>query len=134
MPDEGLDVVRAWGFTPKAELVWVKTVAAGGQALRIGMGRYVRNAHETCIVAARGKAASLIQSRSVPSVFFAPRGEHSAKPDAFYELVERLAPGPRVELFARRGRPGWKTLGDQAPSPTTLIARPRRIVVHATAR
>lgn len=79
--------------------------------LRIGMGRTVRNAHEACIVAKRGRPTRL--SASVPSVLFAPRGEHSAKPEAFRDLVERLAPGPYLELFARTRRKGWTCMGDE---------------------
>jgi len=110
MPWEALAVCKAWGFVPKSEIVWRKTTDDGTR-IRIGMGRTVRNAHETCIVATRGKPKRL--SAAVPSVFDAPRGAHSAKPDRFYELVEQLAPGPRVELFARRHRDGWTCLGDE---------------------
>lgn len=143
--EEALRVVRAWGFVPKAEIVWVKTKAckrckgkgevrlprdvarikgspmgrcpscewAPGESreLRIGMGRTVRNAHEACIVAKRGSPRRL--SASVPSVIFAPRGEHSAKPEIFRDLVERLAPGPYLELFARTRRKGWTCMGDE---------------------
>lgn len=39
---------------------------------------------------------------------------HSAKPEEFYaKVVERMCRGPYVELFARRTRPGWTTLGNQ---------------------
>ena len=79
--------------------------------VRIGMGRQVRNAHEVCLVATRGRPERL--DMSTPSVFFAPRLAHSAKPDEFYELVERLSPGPFAELFARRERDGWATFGDE---------------------
>jgi N6-adenosine-specific RNA methylase IME4 len=44
----------------------------------------------------------------------APRGEHSAKPELFLDLIEQMSPGPYVELFARRNRLGWDTWGDQA--------------------
>ncbi|HYE91189.1 MAG TPA: MT-A70 family methyltransferase, partial [Terriglobales bacterium] len=111
MQNEALAVAEHWGFTIKAELIWRKVGANG--APRIGMGRYVRNAHETCLIGARGKAAKLIQHHGVPSVFDAPRGQHSAKPDAFYDIVEKLAPGPYVELFARRQRAGWTCLGNE---------------------
>ena len=37
---------------------------------------------------------------------------HSEKPEVFYRIVERMSPGPYLELFARRERPGWRTLGD----------------------
>lgn len=120
MPQDALDVARAWGFTPKTEIVWVKLSRCGGTTstpdrvpLHFGMGHYVRGAHETCIVASRGRGKDLIRSRSVRSVFLAPVGEHSAKPDAFYELVEQLAPGPYTELFGRRQRPGWAVLGEE---------------------
>jgi N6-adenosine-specific RNA methylase IME4 len=51
--------------------------------------------------------------RNVRSSFEAPVGRHSEKPDESYELIERLAPGPYVELFARRKRPGWTCLGNE---------------------
>jgi N6-adenosine-specific RNA methylase IME4 len=111
MPDEALRVVRAWGFTPKTEIVWLKTTKTGKP--HFGMGRYVRAAHESCIVATRGRANRLIKSRSIRSVFSAPVGRHSEKPDAFYELVEQLVDGPYAELFARRQRPGWTCMGGE---------------------
>lgn len=115
MKQEALEVMRAWGFAPKSEIVWVKTSGPvqlhAMPKLAFGMGRYVRNCHETCLIGRRGKAK--VQCRSVRSVFFAPAGRHSAKPEAFYDLVEKLSPGPYVELFARRQRPGWRCFGDE---------------------
>lgn len=114
MPEEALAVCRAWGFTPKTEAVWVKTAAPKpDQPIRLafGMGRYTRAAHETCLIATRGRPK--VRDRGVRSVFFAPRGAHSAKPDAFYALVERLADGPFAELFARRAREGWIQYGNE---------------------
>lgn len=110
---EALDVCRAWGFTPKSELVWIKQSSAQSDKLHFGMGHYVRAAHEVCLIATRGKAAGLIESRSVRSVFHAPVGRHSEKPDKFYETVEQLTRGPYVEFFARRRREGWVCYGDQ---------------------
>lgn len=108
MQQEALDVARAWGFTVKSEIVWVKP--------RIGMGRYVRNAHEVCLVAARGRASSLVTDRAIRSTFAAPVGAHSAKPDVFYEIAERMVPdGPWGELFARRARAGWEQWGRELP-------------------
>lgn len=110
---EALLVCTDWGFTVVAEMVWVKTRSPADQAprLQIGMGHYVRNAHETCLIAVRKGAAATRLRADIPSVFFAPRGVHSAKPETFYRLVEELAPGPRCELFARRRRPGWQCFG-----------------------
>ena len=113
MQEEALRVARAWGFEPKTEVVWVKTNGDGVPVF--GMGRYFRGAHETCLVAGRGKAASLVVDKSMRSVFFAPRGEHSAKPEVFYRTAERLCLGPRVELFARGApRAGWDAYGREA--------------------
>lgn len=110
MPDEALFVCRAWGFKPKAELVWVKTKRGGLRVPRLGMGRQVRNCHETAIIATRGCGAERL-SMSEPSVVFAERAQHSRKPDAAYALLERLYPGPRVELFATIERAGWSCFG-----------------------
>jgi N6-adenosine-specific RNA methylase IME4 len=111
MQEEALAVVRAWGFTVKSELVWVKKTTTGKR--HFGMGRYVRAEHEVCLIATRGHGNRLIRSKSVRSVLDAPTGVHSRKPDAFYDLVEQLAPGPYVELFARRQRKGWTCFGNE---------------------
>jgi N6-adenosine-specific RNA methylase IME4 len=116
MPAEALAVVRAWGFEPKSEIVWVKLSSEKEDStIAVGMGRFVRGSHETCIVATRGKAQRLIRDRGVKSVLLAPRRGHSEKPREFYRVAERLFPGPRVELFAR-GAPidGWTQYGREA--------------------
>lgn len=135
MVEEAYRVVRAWGFTPKSEIVWQKLTANG--LPWFGMGRHVRASHETAIVAVRGRPKPA--SKSVRSMFSAhvPRRAplitaetkgawktgvyvHSAKPEEFYDLIERLAPGPYVELFARRQRPGWDCLGNEMPATEAL--------------
>lgn len=110
MQAEALDVVRAWGFTLKTELVWLKRTSGGKRWF--GMGRTLRAEHETCLIATRGRPHVL--NRSTRSTFEAevPDGRHSAKPEQFFDLVEALVPGPYVELFARRVRPGWTCLGN----------------------
>jgi N6-adenosine-specific RNA methylase IME4 len=116
MQEEALEVARAWGFRVKAELVWAKTTD-DGKRLRMGMGRTVRNCHETCLIATRGKPVCL--SKRELSIFYAPRGSlHSAKPDKFFKLVQRLYAGPYVELFARRERAGWTAFGDMLEDET----------------
>jgi len=109
MQPEALTVASAWGFVVKAELVWLKMAKTG--AVNIGMGHNVRNAHEVCLIGTKGSPDRL--AKDVPSFFFAPRGAHSSKPEEFYRIVERLSPGPYVELFARRTRPGWECLGNE---------------------
>jgi hypothetical protein len=53
-------------------------------------------------------------SRAPSSWFNWKRGAHSAKPEAFLDLVEQVSPGPYVELFARRDRLGWDTWGNES--------------------
>jgi N6-adenosine-specific RNA methylase IME4 len=43
------------------------------------------------------------------------RGAHSAKPPEFYELIEARSNGPYLEMFARNGRDGWASWGNEAP-------------------
>lgn len=120
MPQEALDVVKCWGFTPKNEIVWEKLTKEGKPWF--AMGHYVRNAHETCIIATRGKfkvADRSIRSRFEAKVPVDDKGEciHSAKPPEFHDIVEKLTgQGPFVELFARTFRPGWISFGDQLPT------------------
>lgn len=103
--------MRAWGFVPKAELVWLKKTKNGKRWF--GMGRQVRNEHETCLIATRN--LPWVTNHSVRSTFEAPVLGHSVKPDEFYRIVESLTLGPRVELFARREQPGWTCYGDELP-------------------
>lgn len=113
MQAEALEVCEAWGFRPVQEIVWCKTTQTG--APRFGAGHYARPAHESCILAVKGSKdfTRIRKSASVPSWFIAPRSRHSEKPLAFYRLVERLAHGPYVEIFARRRRPGWACFGNE---------------------
>lgn len=116
MPDEALEVCRAWGFTPKAEMVWIKTTKNG--KIQMGMGHQTRGGHETCIIATRGRPARLnanTLSWFIGQMTYGSDGKpiHSAKPSKFFSIVERLSPGPICELFARRSRPGWICIGDQ---------------------
>ena len=110
MQRDALMVIDAWDFELKAEIVWKKLTASGKRAF--GMGRTVRYEHEVCLIATSGKIKA--QNHSVRSIFEAPLGRHSEKPEAFYKIVETLYAGPYVELFARRQRPGWTCLGDEA--------------------
>jgi N6-adenosine-specific RNA methylase IME4 len=142
MPFDGLDVCRAWGFEPVSEIVWVKIPRAGrlsrgrlleladgirARKVRILLGHYVRASHETCIIAARPGAAARIKAHNIPSVFFAPIGKHSEKPSVFYDIVERLAPGPYLELFARQPRgASWTAIGDALGTTLDLPLAPSR--------
>ncbi|MDX0888638.1 ParB/RepB/Spo0J family partition protein [Sinorhizobium medicae] len=102
---EAFRVVDAWGFEQKTMLTWGKD--------RIGYGDWLRGRTEHCLFAVRGKP--VVEVGALSTLLLAPaEREHSRKPDAFYELVERLCPAPRyAELFQRRGRPKWDGHGDE---------------------
>jgi N6-adenosine-specific RNA methylase IME4 len=55
-------------------------------------------------------------------VFDWPRGAHSEKPEAFYDLVEQLSPGPYLEMYARRRRLGWDVWGNEVDGLVSLAA------------
>lgn len=106
-----LAVAKAWGFTYRHVYVWTKVGGAG--RLQIGLGHYFRKAHEIALICTRGAPRRL--DAGVPSACLAPRTRHSAKPLDLHRALERLYPGPRLELFARAERPGWTAWGNEAP-------------------
>jgi N6-adenosine-specific RNA methylase IME4 len=103
--DAAYRVVRAWGFEPLTLVTWCKK--------QPGVGHYLRNNTEHVILAGRGRPL-VPETKPISTWYVWPRGVHSAKPDGFYDLVERVSPSPRVELFARDSRLGWDTWGDEA--------------------
>lgn len=107
------DIVEAWGFRPITILTWVKPG-------RGGTGWYFRGQTEHVIFGTRG-GLGIPSAIRRPNVFEAKRSRHSAKPDAFFELVESVSPTPRQELFARRQRLGWDTWGNEVDSPTAAF-------------
>ena len=103
---EAYYVARVWGFEPSTILTWCKPPNG------IGLGGTFSLTTEFCLFARRGTLAA---DRRIDTTWFAwPRGEHSAKPEAFLDLVESVSPGPYLELFARRQRLGWDTWGNEA--------------------
>lgn len=115
--EEAIEVCKAWGFKAQSELVWVKTTN-DGKKLRVGMGRYTRLCHETAIIARRpDRGPPERADLGVRSIVYAPRAEHSAKPDEAYAAIERLYRGPYVELFGRKVRRNWLSYGDELGAP-----------------
>ena len=98
---EAFSVLAAWGLTYKTMLTWVKD--------RIGTGDWLRGQTEHCLMAVKGKPAVQLTNQS--TVLMAKAGEHSAKPDEFYAMVETLCHGSRVDVFARIKREGWQSFG-----------------------
>lgn len=77
----------------------------------MGNGYTTRANTEPCLYFRRGNPQQ--KSKSVRQLIVSPVGRHSAKPDKFYTSIERLFDGPYIELFARKPRPGWVTLGNE---------------------
>lgn len=98
-------IAREWGFETKTILTWAKD--------RMGVGTWLRGQTEHCLLAVRGRPEWRLTNET--TVLWAKRLEHSRKPDAFYEMVERMSPGPHLEMFARRRRFGWDVWGNEAP-------------------
>lgn len=103
------DLARAWGFDPITIITRVKT-KVGDYSPSMAMGWYYRSASEHIVFCVRGKLRLL--GPAEPTVFFAHRGAHSVKPEESYLMVERQSPGPYLELFARKRRPGWSAFGN----------------------
>lgn len=106
---EATATVRAWGFRPVTELVWNKRTASG--KWRVGPGYRGRTMHEPVLLATLGNP----KHTAFPSAFDGLAREHSRKPEEFYGLVDKCAPGltPRADLFARTARAGWDAWGDE---------------------
>ena len=111
---EGLEVMQAWGFSYKTNIIWEK-VRKDGMPDGRGVGFYFRNVTEMLLFGIRGdKNRTLDPGRSQVNLIRAIKREHSRKPDEFVALIEECSPAPFLELFARGERRGWDMWGDQA--------------------
>lgn len=111
---EGLQVLKAWGFQYKSNIVWHKIRKDGGSDGR-GVGFYFRNVTEILLFGVKGKnARTLDPGRTQVNMMQTRKREHSRKPDEQYDLIESCSPGPYLEMFARGTRKGWATWGNQA--------------------
>lgn len=103
-----------WGFELKTILIWEK-IAKNGKT-RMGTGHWLRNAHENCALATKGKVSSFSHLKKLTNqttILKAERREHSRKPEEFYNLVEHFCEGSKLELFARETRQGWDAWGNE---------------------
>ena len=122
--EAAFEIIEAWGFTYRTMLTWVKD--------RFGTGTWLRGQTEHCLIAlddltepppiggqclmaSRGKPVITLTNQS--TVLFAPMRKHSQKPDEFYQLVESLCPGNKLEMFSRQQREGWVGHGNESGKP-----------------
>jgi len=110
----GIEVLHAWGFRYKSNIVWHKVRKDGGSDGR-GVGFYFRNVTELLLFGVRGhNIRTLKAGRTQVNYISSRKREHSRKPDEQYSLIESCSSGPYLELFARGQRKGWITWGNQA--------------------
>lgn len=118
---EAFSMLNRWGFVYSTMLVWAKNPMGGGLGGAYGIStEYVLYGRYNALPAiSRNRGTWFNWKRPYNA---AGKPMHSAKPQEFFEMVERVSPGPRLEMFARRTRPGWDAWGDQAPEPVDLPA------------
>lgn len=117
--DQAFELAAAWGFQFNTDLFyWVKTGKHDQSVRPIGMGHWTRKQVEPCFLFTKGKPSrqdkgvrQLIETED--AVIYAPRREHSRKPDETRDRIERLIDGPYVELFSRQSKDGWHSWGNQ---------------------
>ncbi len=100
--NDAFAVIPAWGFTYKSCFVWVKPL--------IGCGNYWRLAHEFLLLGVRGRTPFRDKRQRSWQEF--SRGRHCGKPERLRSIIERVSPGPYLELFGRKPVDGWVVFGD----------------------
>lgn len=129
---DGLEVMKRWGFTYKSHIVWYKVRKDGGPDRR-GVGFYFRNVTELCLFGIRGKNNRTGDAgRTQPNVIVSRKREHSRKPDEIYDIIESCSRGPFLELFARHVRAGWLQWGNEVGTPAARLHKgyaPRQLTV-----
>lgn len=101
---EAKKVIDAWGFEYKASMIWDK--------VKHNVGYYVSVRHEILLICTKGSCLP-DNPKLHDSVVTEERTEHSKKPSVFYEIIEDIYKGKKVELFARNKRDGWASMGNQ---------------------
>lgn len=109
--DWAYQVARAWGFEPWQMITWCKP--------GLGTGRFQCNT-EQVVLCRKGSRHGNPFGMTNGTWFQWPRGVHSLKPNAFYDLVERVSPAPYLELFARFKRLGWDSWGNEVDSDINI--------------
>jgi N6-adenosine-specific RNA methylase IME4 len=117
---EGLDTIKAWGFTYKTiGFNWVKKNKKANSWFW-GMGNWTRSNSEICLIGVKGKPERI--SASVHSVVDTPIEQHSKKPDEVRDRIVQLCGDvPRVELFARQLIPGWDIWGNEVECDIEIV-------------
>jgi N6-adenosine-specific RNA methylase IME4 len=139
---EGLLVVKDWGFKFTQTHIWVKTKKFPlenllkkidgddskvlesqftnynlSDSLAFGMGRLFRQSHEIVLLGVKGKIYNYLANKSQRSVHFHKATKHSEKPEDFQDMLEKMFPNCNyLEMFARRERENWMCIGNESPT------------------
>ena len=99
------DILKGWGFAYIFTMVWHK--AGGFQPFNLPQ--------YNCEFILFGKKGNMpfLDTKNFFTCFNGQRREHSRKPDEFYELVKRVSPKPRIDIFSREKRGGFDQYGDE---------------------
>jgi N6-adenosine-specific RNA methylase IME4 len=97
------ELLDKWGFTYKATIIWDKE--------KMGMGAWLRMQCEFCLIGIKGNPAW--NNTKYRDIIREPRREHSRKPDCFFEMIEEITVGRRLEYFSRENRKGWEVYGNE---------------------
>jgi len=110
--NEGLELVKAWGFTYKTVgFTWIKK-NKGGNGWFFGLGNYTRANAEICLLSTKGKGCKVLR-KDIPQICDLPITKHSKKPDEIRKRIIKLFGDlPRIELFARTKIHGWDYWGN----------------------
>lgn len=95
------DILDNWGFRDVAILTWVKN--------RMGIGSWIRSQSEFCIMAVKGNPKINLTNQT--TIIYGELREHSRKPDEFYQMVDKLCVGYKIDWFSREKRKGWSQYG-----------------------
>ena len=89
--------------------------------LGFGLGHCFRNTHEICLIGINNTGIyKKLQNRSQRTVFLAENLGHSAKPENLQDSLDIMFGNDtlKVEIFSRRQRNGWITIGNECPGDT----------------
>jgi N6-adenosine-specific RNA methylase IME4 len=122
MLQDGLELLKAWGFTYKQTWIWVKTKKDPletlskkiinaiddkkttteikqiisdfnlNDSLGFGLGHLGRNTHEVVLLGTRGKVYKKLKNKSQRTVLFYKNVRHSQKPEELQDRLEKMFP------------------------------------------
>lgn len=106
------EVMKARGFTYRSQISWWKIYPGN----KPGLGYWSRIEHELLLIGTRGDIACPAGGDNWRSVQLSFAGEHSAKPEWCYRMIEAYHPGlvgTMIEYNARKRRRGWSAWGNE---------------------